>query len=144
MAKRFYALNLDGQKLCLRLTVAGQRTLRERFQEETLQTVLGAAGDSERMAALLDAALNWPGSGNQVTDGEVLYDLLVDQGWNGQVQFGGLAFDIAAQSGLISAEQAEQLKASIAQAVEDAFRLLDGGTEEQTEADTEAHPTNRD
>jgi hypothetical protein len=49
----------------------------------------------------------------------------VDEGWSGQEQFGGLAFDIAAVSGLISAEQARQLKGSVAQAVENAFQLLD-------------------
>lgn len=77
------------------------------------------------MAALLEEALNWEGSGNPVTDGEVFYDLLVDQGYCGQVQFSGLAFDIAVASGLMTADQAGQLKRSVAQAVEDVFAHLD-------------------
>jgi hypothetical protein len=93
--------------------------------------VLSAAGDGERMAALLEAALNWAGNHNEIQDGEELYDLLVDNGWSGQVEFGGLAFDIAAQSGLISREQAEQLKGSIAQAVEDAFQGLEQPEKEE-------------
>jgi hypothetical protein len=131
MAKRCYPLRLDGQTVQLRLTVAGQRMLRERYQEDVLQTVLSAAGDGERMAALLEAALNWAGNHNEIQDGEELYDLLVDNGWSGQVDFGGLAFDIAAQSGLISKEQAEQLKNSIAQAVEDAFQGLEQPEKEE-------------
>lgn len=131
MAKRSYGLMVDGQRVQLRLTVAGQRALRERYQEEPLQTILAAAGDGEKMAALLEAALNWEGNRNGIHNGEELYDLLVDEGWSGQVRFGGLAFDIAAQSGLISQEQAEQLKASIAQAVEEAFQMLDGEEEQE-------------
>jgi hypothetical protein len=90
-----------------------------------LQLILESAGDADKMAALLEAALNWPGSENSIRSGEELYDRLVDEGWSGQEQFGGLAFDIAAVSGLISAEQARQLKEGVAQAVENAFQLLD-------------------
>lgn len=122
--KRSYTLKLDGEQVQLRLTVAGQRTLRKKYQEDTLQTVLEAAADGEKMAAVLDAALNWAGNDNPIRDGEELYDRLVDEGWSGQTRFGGLAFDIAAESGLISPEQAEQLKASMEQAVEQAFQLL--------------------
>lgn len=129
--KRFYTLRLDGCTLALRLTVAGQRTLRERFGEEPLQIMLSAVTDGEKLAAVLDAALNWKGNDNSIRDGEALYDLLVDQGWSGQQQLGGLAFDIAAASGLISEQQAERLKGSIAQAVEEAFSLLEEEPEER-------------
>lgn len=134
MAKRYYPLNLDGEQVQLRLTVAGQRALREEFQEEAMQTVLSAAGDCDRMAALLHAALNWKGNGNAIQDGGELYDRLVDEGWGGQAQFGGLAFDIAAASGLISQAQAVQLKTSLEQAVEDIFRQLEEGEEAPGEA----------
>jgi hypothetical protein len=82
------------------------------------------------MAAVLEAALNWSGSENPIRDGEELYDALVDEGWSGQEQFGALAFDIAAASGLISAQQARQLKESLREAVEQAFQTLE---EEQDE-----------
>jgi hypothetical protein len=90
-----------------------------------LQIILESAADAEKMAALLEAALNWSGSENTIRSGEELYDRLVDEGWSGQAQFGGLAFDIAAASGLVSPEQARQLKQSVAQAVEEAFQMLE-------------------
>ena len=138
--KRAYTLHLDGMQLRLRLTVAGQRGLRERFGEDCLQIILEAAADAEKMAALLEAALNWSGAENAVRSGEELYDRLVDEGWSGQEQFGGLAFDIAAASGLISAEQARQLRAAVAQAVEDAFRVLEEGEEDAEEEDPFPEP----
>ena len=137
MAKRSHTLRLDGEKIQLRLTVAGQRVLRETYQEEPLQVILGAAADGEKMAALLEEALNWKGNENRISDGEELYDLLVDHGWNGQAQFGGLAFDIAVQSGLISPEQGEKLKQSIAQAVEQAFQCLE---EEESGEEEDGNP----
>lgn len=123
--KRAYILHLDGEQVRLRLTVAGQRSLRERFGEDSLQIILESAADAEKMAALLEAALNWSGSENTIRSGEELYDRLVDEGWSGQAQFGGLAFDIAAASGLVSPEQAQQLKQAVAQAVEEAFQMLE-------------------
>jgi hypothetical protein len=123
--KRAYILHLDGEQVRLRLTVAGQRSLRERFGEDSLQIILESAADAEKMAALLEAALNWSGSENTIRSGEELYDRLVDEGWSGQAQFGGLAFDIAAASGLVSPEQARQLTQVVAQAVEEAFQMLE-------------------
>ncbi len=128
--KRAHILRLDGEQVRLRLTVAGQRSLRERFGEDSLQIILESAADAEKMAALLEAALNWSGSENTIRSGEELYDRLVDEGWSGQAQFGGLAFDIAAASGLVSPEQARQLKQAVAQAVEEAFQMLEEDEEE--------------
>lgn len=132
--KRAYVLRLDGEQVWLRLTVSGQRSLRERFGQDALQTVVEAVADGEKMAALLDAALNWGGNENTIRDGEVLYDRLVDEGWSGQERFGALAFDIAAHSGLISLQQAQKLKQSMAEAVENAFRVLDEEEDEEEEA----------
>ena len=81
------------------------------------------------MVALLEEALNWEGNENPVTDGERFYDLLVDQGYCGQIQFSGLAFDIAACSGLVTAEQAKTLKESVAKAVTDAYVDIREGKE---------------
>ena len=108
----------------LRLTLNGQRELKARFHEDTLQTLLSAAGDSERMGALLTQALCWEDSGNELCDGERLYEMLVDQGWAGQARFGALAFDIGAASGLLTEEQARALKETMSQAVEEAFQSL--------------------
>lgn len=133
MAKRTYDIKANGEVYRLRLTLGGQRMLRRQFDEDTLETVLGAAVDGERMAAVLQQALNWDGNDNRITDGEALYDLLVDCGWSGQEAFGALAFEIAAESGLISREQAEKLKATVKENVVRAFDGLGDG--ERKEAD---------
>ncbi len=125
MSRKYYSLRLGEEQYRLRLTIRGQKNLAERFHEDTLQTILTAATDSQRMAALLEEALNWEGSGNPNTDGEAFYDLLVDQGYCGQIQFSALAFDLAVTSGLMTAQQAGQLKASVSQAVADVFAHLD-------------------
>lgn len=140
MSRKYHSLRLGDTQYRLRLTIRGQKNLAERFQEDTLQTVLTAPADSQRMAALLEEALNWENSGNPVTDGEVFYDLLVDQGYCGQVQFSGLAFDVAVASGLMTAQQAGQLKTSVAQAVEEVFANLDR-PQEADEAVPFAGPT---
>lgn len=124
MSRKYHLLRLEGQEYRLRLTLRGQRQLKDRFQEETLETVLLAAADAERMCALLGEALSWPESGNPVTDGEEFYDLLVDGGYRGQERFGALAFDIAASSGLITDDQAKQLKDSLRTALDQAFTRL--------------------
>lgn len=129
MSRKYHTLRLGDDQYRLRLTIRGQNNLRERFQEDTIQTVLGAVTDSRRMVALLEEALNWEGYENAVTDGERFYDLLVDQGYCGQIQFSGLAFDIAACSGLVTAEQAKTLKESVAKAVTDAYADIREGKE---------------
>lgn len=129
--KRAYTLHLDGVQLRLRLTVGAQRSLREQFDEDTLQIVLESAADAVKMSALLEAALNWPGNENAIRSGEELWERLVDEGWSGQEQFGGLAFDIAAASGLLSQDQARQLRQAVAQAVESAFELLEEDSGEE-------------
>ena len=133
MARKHYPVTLDGITYRLRLTVGGQRSLQSRFGEETLQTVFLAAADSQRMCALLTEALSWPDSGNPITDGEQLYDLLVDGGWTGQERFGALAFDLAAASGLITEAQAKQLKSTLHTAMEDAFSHLGEGDDRAQE-----------
>lgn len=130
MSKRHFKLMLDGEIVKLRLTAAGQRSLREELDEDILETVLDAATDSGKLSALLGAALNWKGNANSIRNGEELFDRLVDEGWGGQAQFGGLALDIAAASGVLSEEQAEQAKRMLGRAVDEAFRQLSEGEAE--------------
>ena len=137
MSRKYHTLRLGDDQYRLRLTIRGQNNLRERFQEDTIQTVLGAATHSRRMVALLQEALNCEGNENPVTDGERFYDLLVDQGYCGQIQFSGLAFDIAACSGLVTAEQAKTLKESVAKAVTDAYADIREGKEAEEVPDDE-------
>ncbi len=135
MMRKCVPLRVDGGEYRLRLTLRGQRRLRERFDEETLQTVLLAAADGERMSALLGAALDWEGANAPTADGEALYDLLVDAGYCGQERFGALALDIAAASGLLSEQQARRLKDALRETVEQAFSGMlrtarEGGVEQ--------------
>lgn len=140
MARKYLPIRGDGKEFRLRLTVRGQRELKRQFQEETLQTIFMAASDSERMCALLQEALNWPESGNTITDGEVFYDLLVDWGWHGQERFGELSFDLAAASGLMTEHQACQLKESLRAAVAQAFSQMGQSTEAEAEKEETGDP----
>lgn len=141
--KKALKLRVGEETVRLRLTLGGQKRLKNRREEDTLQTVLAAAGDGEAMADLLQEALSWEGSGNTLTSGEELYDLLVDSGYAGQEAFGGLAFDLAACSGLMSEGQARLLKKTLHEAVTSAYAQLDGEalTPQKKEEPAPARPT---
>lgn len=126
MNKRCYELPVGGEKVRLRLTMAGQRALREQWDEDILSFLLTAAGDPARLCALLTEALNWPESGNDLADGGALYDALVDEGWQGQTQFAALAFQIGVVSGVLTAKQAGQLTDAVEQTFAEAFTGLTG------------------
>jgi hypothetical protein len=109
----------------LRLTMAGQRKLHERWQEDTLTFLFNAAEDGDRLCDLLTQALSWPGNENPLTDGAAFYDLLVDEGWRGQAAFAGLVFDLAEYSGLLTHQQAQQLHTALNDAFTSAFSALE-------------------
>lgn len=121
MKRSYLPLVVEGTEYGLRLTIAGQRRLRERWQEEILQFLLSAATEPEKLCDLLTQALSWPGSGNPLTDGGELYDRLVDAGWRGQERFAALTFDLGEASGLLTREQADQLTQAVARALDAAF-----------------------
>ena len=56
------------------------------------------------------------------------YDALVDEGWQGQDAFAGLAFDLGRASGLLTEAQTQQLKGAVASAYGAAFAGLAGMT----------------
>ena len=121
MKRSYFPLVLEGEEYGLRLTIAGQRRLKERWQEESLQFLLSAATEPDKLCDLLTQALSWPGNGNPLTDGAELYDRLVDAGWRGQGRFAALVFNLGEASGLLTREQADQLTQAVAQALDDAF-----------------------
>lgn len=121
MARKHFPVTLDGNTYRLRLTIGGQRSLKARFGEDTMETIFQAGTDSERMCALLTEALGWPDSGNTITDGEQFYDLLVDGGYAGQERFFALAMDIASASGLMTPRQADDAKRALGKAVQETF-----------------------
>lgn len=121
MKRSYLPLVVEGTEYGLRLTIGGQRRLKERWQEESLQFLLSAATEPDKLCDLLTQALSWPGSGNPLTDGGELYDRLVDAGWRGQERFAALAFDLGEASGLLTREQADQLTRAVARALDAAF-----------------------
>lgn len=128
MTRKCYELSAGGNTLRLRLTMAGQKALREQWGEDILSFLLTAASEPERLCSLLTQALNWPENGNTVTDGGALYDALVDEGWQGQTRFAALVFQVGAVSGILSPEQARQLTQAVEQTFQQAFdQLMDHG-----------------
>ncbi|MCD7770136.1 MAG: hypothetical protein LUH36_08505 [Oscillospiraceae bacterium] len=133
MARKALEIKAGGQTFRLRLTVGGQRRLKEKLDADAMSVILAAGGDVEYMTALLTEALNWTDSGNSITDGEELYDLLVDEGYAGQGKFGKLAVDIGVCSGLMESKDGKKVSDLLIQRTSEAFdRLadLDAGEEE--------------
>lgn len=125
MTKRCYSLMLGDTEYRLRLTMAGQRALKERWGEDILPFLFSAATDAEKFCALLTQCLCWAGNDNPITDGEELYDRMVDEQWQGQEAFAGLIFQLAVVSGLLNQAQAETLNAAVQKAYRHAFDALE-------------------
>ena len=124
MTKRYHPLTVGEHQVKLRLTMAGQRRLKQQWGEDILPFLLEAVVDTEKLCSLLSQCLDWPDSGNAVTDGEGLYDLLVDFGWQGQSRFAALVFDIARVSGLLTTDQADKLNQAVCAGFAAAFEGL--------------------
>lgn len=124
MTRTYLPLRAGGEEYRLRLTMAGQRELKKRWGEEGLTFLFSAATEQDKLCDLLTQALGWTGSGNAVTDGAELYDLLVDEGWRGQEAFAALVFDLGAASGLLTRAQADELTATVERAFRGAFAAL--------------------
>lgn len=123
--KSYLSLRAGETEYRLRLTMAGQKALRDKWGEDILTLLLSAAGEGEKLCDLLTQALSWPGNENEIRDGEALYDRLVDEGWRGQGAFAGLAFDLGEASGLLTRDQVRELKQSVERAFEEAFAGLE-------------------
>lgn len=145
MPKKYHRIRLDGQEYRLRLTFGAQARLREEFDRAPLDIVLSAAGDERMLCAVLSEALSWEGSGNPVTDGETFCDLLVDNGYAGQEAWSALVMDVAAASGILTADNAGKLKASVNRMLNKAYRGVFAKLDSEAE-DTEedAEPDNGD
>lgn len=119
---RTYDLQLTANETVhLRLTVAAQLRLKNRFKEDALDVILSASSDPERLLAVLDEALHFNDDPNGDLTGEALYDALVDSGVSGVDAFSSILFQLANVSGLLSDTQAEKLSAGIEKMVNAAF-----------------------
>lgn len=142
MAKKYHLVRLDGQDFKLRLTFGGQKRLREQFQMPPLDVAMSAANDEEKLCALFHEALDWPESGNLITDGEAFCDLLVDNGYAGQERFNNLVMDIVAASGMMTVDMAVRYRQSMTRMLrrvyDKAFEQLDGALDQLEEHQEES------
>ena len=67
-----------------------------------MQIMFQAVDDIEKMTYLLGVAANYKGNDNPTTDGDDIYNLLVDDGVCGQDGFFEVACKIAIASGIMS------------------------------------------
>lgn len=119
---RTYDLQLNGGKTVhLRLTVAAQLRLKNKFNEDALDVILSASSDPERLLAVLDEALHFNDDPNGDLTGEALYDALVDSGVSGMDAFSDILFKLAHVSGLLSDTQVEKLSSCIGKMLNAAF-----------------------
>lgn len=138
--KKILHIHLAEGDVRLRLTVGAQKRLKAYYNCPVLDTITGAMEDVDILTRLLTEALTWEGSGNMVTDGDQLYDLLVDNGYSGNGDFGCLAIDIAAASGLLTETHASRIKAKITKSMEGLFEEDDVGNDAYISED-ESRPT---
>lgn len=126
-----YELDLereDGTQVhvALRLTTAGQITLKKHWQENTLSTLFDSIDDIEKFADVLTQALNWPSNKNQIKKGDELADLMAMNGMLGIVAKQKIVTDLAKASGILSEEEKEAMD-------ERANRLKDSLTSTDTD-----------
>lgn len=134
---RTYDLQLTANETVhLRLTVAAQLRLKNRFKENALDVILSASSDPERLLAVLDEALHFNDDPNGDLTGEALYDALVDSGVSGVDAFSSILFQLANVSGLLSDTQTEKLSAGIEKMVNAAFDGVEKSTESEDKPST--------
>lgn len=134
---RTYDLQLTANETVhLRLTVAAQLRLKNRFKEDALDVILSASSDPERLLAVLDEALHFNDNPNGDMTGEALYDALVDSGVSGMDAFSNILFQLANVSSLLSDMQAEKLSAGIEKMVNAAFDGVEKSTESEDKPST--------
>lgn len=95
--------------VALRLTTAGQISLKKRWNENTIATLFNSVDDVERFADLLTTSLNFPGNTNAVKKGDELADLLADNDMSGIAAKQKLVTAIGRASGILSAEEQERI-----------------------------------
>lgn len=99
---RTYDRILDGKQYSFRLTALAQKEMERKFKESAMQIMFQAVDDIEKMTYLLGVAANYKGNDNPTTDGDDIYNLLVDDGVCGQDGFFEVACKIAIASGIMS------------------------------------------
>lgn len=122
--------------LGLRLDVSHIRKLCSDHGDDINSILLNGAGDPGVLAEVLTAALSYRKSDNEITDGDEVYDLLVDKGYAGQLAWLRLVLEIGKVSGTLSASQADTIIREAQSAEKQAFAAAssapDGPIEDPT------------
>lgn len=114
MARSCVKITLGDNEYKLRLTLRGQKKLKERNPEiSVIAAIMSAVDEPEDMEVLLTQALSWEGNRNKIHDGAALYDELVDHGYSGSEDFLGLCMDIAKNAGLVTEDEKSKLDRAI-------------------------------
>lgn len=125
-----YDIEIGEKTVNLRLTIASQLKLKNKFKQESIDIILEAANDPEKLLAVFNEALNFKGNENGGITGEELYDALVDNGTKGIDAFAAVLFEIANASGILSDEQKEQVKNGIEKSYSAIFKHIENSGEE--------------
>lgn len=134
-----YDIRIGKRTVSLRITVAAQIKLKNKFHNEAIDTILEAANDLDKLLAVFDEALSFKGNENDNMTGEELYDALVDSGIKGTDAFANILFEIANASGILSDKQKEQVSAGIGRSYRAIFENIEKGT--SVTEDTESSET---
>ncbi len=124
-----YDIKIGDKTVSLRLTIAAQLRLKNKFHQETIDTILEAANNPEKLLAVFDEALSFKDNENEGITGEALYDALVDNGTKGVNAFAEILFEIANASGVLSDKQKKQVTSGINRTYEAIFEHIEKGTE---------------
>ena len=135
---RTYERMIGSDKYQFRLTVGAQKVLEKKFGEQANQFVFACADSVEKMTYLLGAAASYQGNENPTTNGDEIYDLLVDDGVAGQDGFFGVAIEIAVASGITSEKFAGKSLAAVEKMMQEVIDDLDPTLEAIPEEATEA------
>ena len=129
---RTYDRMLGNELYNFRLTVGAQKALEKKFGEQANQFVFACADSVEKMTYFLGAAASYQGNENPTTNGDEIYDLLVDDGVAGQDGFFGVA------SGIMSEKFAGKSLAAVEKMMQEVIDDLDPTLEAIPEEATEA------
>lgn len=135
--RKFITVHTETGDVQLRLTLGGQKALKAKYPEkETLDIIMSAAMDTEMMADVLNESLHFAGNENPKTlTGEELYDMLVDEGFSGYLDFCGLLMEIAKGAGLLDEKQRTKLLDVLKRNVSGIFDTLDAEENAPEEAE---------
>lgn len=109
----------DGSKvnLTLRLDLAHLRQLKDETGSDPMELISDAtSGDAVTLARILDAALNYRNNDNAITDGDELYDLLVDNDVCGLSGWAELLGKVVTVSGILTAKQMQGIRKKLKKA----------------------------